>query len=171
MNEQPNLWTQIVATLTSWLGVLGTLGGALALPTCNGGCAIMDTGPKLATEVAANGKALMYQIITQTSPTAGTASISGGVDNPEYYMRGETGPVYKFELVMGLRNANLDFNVAAELGPKVANDAEFNSQLLMILTNPQLSEAEKNARIHELVKLTLDRVLPASGEATTQPSE
>lgn len=146
---------------------------ALLMVAANGGCAIMDTGPKVAEAAIASGQAIAMEAFKDLKASKGQAGMEANVNDPRYFMRILTGPVYEVYVEVGLIGADLSANILTTLEADENITPEDTALAMQILTQPDVSRERRDAILLELTNRGIEfweKLLGLGGDDRTTTS-
>jgi hypothetical protein len=112
------------------------------------GCSYLNTGPALAKQVAEIAGDGAKAILQSYQPERMSADIRGTVDDPRYRCKMFVGSGVYVDVLLTLEGADLTFTLDSS-GTGVPVPLDARTELLTLIGNDQLSEADRSAAIAE----------------------
>lgn len=146
--------------------VAGNLASAVLVGLLLTGCALLDTGPKVAALSVDAAKAGVVTLLSSFDAEEQTVGIEADVKNPEYQATVFVGAGTLVQLNLRAIGMDAEFELDAT-GTGKSVDPELRATLVAILERRDITEAEKTRMIFEILKALANQL--SEPPVTTQP--
>jgi len=134
------------------------------------GCAVFDTGPKLADSISAMAETVALKAMSELKAGGGMAHVQGSLTNPEYQIEFVGGPVIYGHVRIRFIGGSLSGNISTTLVEGDVTD-EMRERAYAILTSPATTRAEQEKRLMEETQRNRDFWLRLFGGDPMKPEE